>query len=206
MSKKGNNLIAILFIVLIVGFVGIFLALYFFNSDDSSKYFNKDSAVASQNLYDNILSINEASYPQTPDEVSSYFADTLKLLYGNKIEDFSIVPTILTKQRILLSDELNKNNSLEQQQKDVLVSIKNLKDLKVYITTINLQPATYDPNDKNLAFVKVKNIDNLFQNYYYIYHLKLQNGKWKIIGWYNTDENYNILENNFDILQNSNTP
>ena len=123
------------------------------------------------------------------------YTEGYKLLYGDKIKDTSIVPNILEKQRILLSDEILTNNPIEEQEKNVLSSMENIKNNKVRLTSVDVKPVMYDPADSNVAYVKVDKKDNLFQTYYYLYYLERQpDEKWKITGWYNTDENYNIIE------------
>lgn len=193
-SKKGNTIIGILFIVLVLFVIVGFIGISFLKSDGTSKYFYKEDSVGAQNLYDNIMRISEENYPKTPEGVVNKYTEVYKLLYGNKIKDLSIVPNILDKQRILLSDDLLDSNSFEEQVNEVLYSIENLKNNKVKITSIEVKSFSYDQIDNTLAYVKVDKTDSLFQKYYYIYHLKLENEKWKITGWYNTDENYNIIE------------
>ena len=193
-NKKGNNIIGMLFIVLVLFIIGAFLAISFLKSEGTSKYFYKEDSVGAQNLYNNIMSISEENYPKTPEEVVNKYTEAYKLLYGNKIKDLTIVPNILDKQRILLFEDLLASNPFEEQVNEVLYSIENLKNNKVKITSVEIKSASYDQMDNTLAYVKVDKIDSLFQKYYYIYHLKLENDKWKITGWYNTDENYNIIE------------
>lgn len=194
MTKKGNNLIGSLFIFLVIFILIGFFVISRLRTGDESGYFNKEDQVGAKVLYENINNISEENYPNTPDKVVSLYTDGFKLLYGDKIKDMSIVPNIVEKQRILLSDEIVASNSLEEQTENVLNSIKNIKEKKVKITTIDLKSTTYDSRNNKKAYVKVNKVDNLFQTYYYIYHLKLEGDKWKITGWYNTDENYNIIE------------
>lgn len=197
MTKKGNNIIGILFIVLVVCIlVGFFVISMINNRDtDTVGYFNKDDKIISEGIYEKVMSINEENYPITPEEVVTLYTEGYKLLYGDKIKDTSIVPNILEKQRILLSDEILGNNPIEEQEQNVLSSMENIKSNKVRLTSVDIKPAMYDPKDSNIAYVKVDTKDNLFQTYYYLYYLeRQQDEKWKITGWYNTDENYNIIE------------
>ncbi len=194
MTKRGNNIIGTLFIGLVIFILIGFLIISRLKTGEESKYFNKEDQVGSKILYENIIKISEEDYPNSPDKVVSLYTDGFKLLYGDKIKDMSIVENIIDKQRILLSDEIVSSNSLEDQVNNVLININNLKEHKVKITTIELKTATYDSRDNKKAYVKVNKVDNLFQTYYYIYHLELEGDKWKITGWYNTDENYNIIE------------
>ena len=194
MTKRGNNIIGTLFIGLVIFILIGFLIISRLKTGEESKYFNKEDQVGSKILYENIIKISEEDYPNSPDKVVSLYTDGFKLLYGDKIKDMSIVENIIDKQRILLSDEIVSSNSLEDQVNNVLININNLKEHKIKITTIELKTATYDSRDNKKAYVKVNKVDNLFQTYYYIYHLELEGDKWKITGWYNTDENYNIIE------------
>lgn len=195
MTKKGNNIIGILFIVLVVCILVGFFVISMINNRDTVGYFNKDDKIISEGIYEKVMSINEENYPITPEEVVTLYTEGYKLLYGDKIKDTSIVPNILEKQRILLSDEILGNNPIEEQEQNVLSSMENIKSNKVRLTSVDLKPAMYDPKDSNIAYVKVDTKDNLFQTYYYLYYLeRQQDEKWKITGWYNTDENYNIIE------------
>ena len=195
MTKKGNNIIGILFIVLVVCILVGFFVISMINNRDTVGYFNKDDKIISVEIYEKVMSINEENYPITPEEVVTLYTEGYKLLYGDKIKDTSIVPNILEKQRILLSDEILGNNPIEEQEQNVLSSMENIKSNKVRLTSVDLKPAMYDPKDSNIAYVKVDTKDNLFQTYYYLYYLeRQQDEKWKITGWYNTDENYNIIE------------
>nr|WP_317360142.1 DUF6715 family protein [uncultured Tyzzerella sp.] len=193
-NNKGNNIIGILFIILISLIVLAFIGFSILKSGNTSGYFNKEDRVAAKAIYDKIISISEENYPQTPEDVVKVYTEGYKLLYGDKIKDLSIVPNIIEKQRLLFSEKLLDKNPLEEQINGVLASIQNLKNNKIKITSINVKPTTYDQRDNTLAYVKVDKKDSFFQTYYYIYHLKLEEGKWKITGWYNTDENYNIIE------------
>lgn len=193
-SKKGTNTIGILFIVLIVCIIGAFFIASSKEGTETAGYFNKEDKIVADELYEKVMTINEDSYPQTPEEVVTLYTEGYKLLYGNKIKDLTIVPNILEKQRILLSNEIISKNSFEEQEKNVLSSIENLKKNKVYITNISVKPVTYDNKDNNKAYIRVETNDNLFQTYYYLYYLQRgKDGKWRITGWYNTDENYNII-------------
>ena len=195
MTKKGNNIIGILFIVLVVCILVGFFVISMINNRDTVGYFNKDDKIISEGIYEKVMSINEENYPITPEEVVTLYTEGYKLLYGDKIKDTSIVPNILEKQRILLSDEILGNNPIEEQEQNVLSSMENIKSNKVRLTSVDIKPAMYDPKDSNIAYVKVDTKDNLFQTYYYLYYLeRQQDEKWKITGWYNTDENYNIIE------------
>ncbi len=195
MTKKGNNIIGILFIVLVVCILVGFFVISMINNRDTVGYFNKDDKIISEGIYEKVMSINEENYPITPEEVVTLYTEGYKLLYGDKIKDTSIVPNILEKQRILLSDEILGNNPIEEQEQNVLSSMENIKSNKVRLTSVDVKPAMYDPKDSNIAYVKVDTKDNLFQTYYYLYYLeRQQDEKWKITGWYNTDENYNIIE------------
>ena len=160
---------------------------------DTSGYFNKEDKSIAQSIYDKIIAITEENYPKTPEEVVSIYTESYKLLYGDKIKDLSIVPNIIEKQRILLSDNLVANNALDEQINTVLANIENLKSNKIKVTSINIKSTDYDQNDNTLAYVKVTKEDSAFQTYYYVYYLKLEGDKWKITGWYNTDENFNIV-------------
>ncbi len=192
-TKKGNNIIGVLFIILVICIIIGFLSISMMKTGDTEGYFNKDDNSVAKPIYEKIMSISEENYPKTPEEVVTLYTEGYKLLYGDKIKDLSIVPNILEKQRILLSDDLVSKNSLEDQTNAVLESIENLKANKVKITSVDIKPTTYDQKDNTLAYVKVDKEDSLFQTYYYVYYLKLEGDKWKITGWYNTDENYNII-------------
>ena len=195
MTKKGNNIIGILFIVLVVCILVGFFVISMIKNRDTAGYFNKDDKIAAEAIYEKVMSISEENYPITPEEVVTLYTEGYKLLYGDKIKDTSIVPNILEKQRILLSDEILTNNPIEEQEKNVLSSMENIKNNKVRLTSVDVKPVMYDPADSNVAYVKVDKKDNLFQTYYYLYYLERQpDEKWKITGWYNTDENYNIIE------------
>ena len=194
MSKKGNNIIGILFIVLMVFILtGIFINARL-KEDKSSSYFNKEDRTGSKLLYENIMNLTEEKYPSSPDYVVRLYTDTQKLLYGDRIVNDTIVNNIIEKQRILLSNKILTTNSLEQQEQLILENIKNIKENKVKVTRIDLKQSIQDFKNNKKSYVKVAITDNLFQTYYYIYHLEIENGKWKITGWYNTDENYNIIE------------
>lgn len=195
MSKKANNIIGILFIILIICILAGFFIVAFFKNDDTSGYFNKEDKVNAEVIYKKVMSINQEDYPTSPEDVVSLYTEGYKLLYGDKIKDTSIVGTILEKQRILLSDEILEKNSFEEQLKNVLDSIQNLKDNKVKVTSVEINSTMYDPRDSNISYVRVNTRDNLFQIYYYLYYLQREeDGKWKITGWYNTDKDYNIIE------------
>ena len=195
MTKKGNNIIGILFIVLVVCILVGFFVISMIKNRDTAGYFNKDDKITAEAIYEKVMSISEENYPITPEEVVTLYTEGYKLLYGDKIKDTSIVPNILEKQRILLSDEILTNNPIEEQEKNVLSSMENIKNNKVRLTSVDVKPVMYDPADSNVAYVKVDKKDNLFQTYYYLYYLERQpDEKWKITGWYNTDENYNIIE------------
>lgn len=195
MTKKGNNIIGILFIVLVVCILVGFFVISMIKNKDTAGYFNKNDNVVAESIYEKVMGISEENYPITPEEVVTLYTEAYKLLYGDKIKDTSIVPNILEKQRILLSDEILTNNPIEEQEKNVLSSMENIKNNKVRLTSVDVKPVMYDPGDSNVAYVKVDKKDNLFQTYYYLYYLERQpDEKWKITGWYNTDENYNIIE------------
>ncbi|MBS5794792.1 MAG: DUF6715 family protein [Lachnospirales bacterium] len=192
-SKKGNNIIGILFIILVIFIIIGFFSISMVKTGDTSGYFNKEDKSIAQSIYDKIIAITEENYPKTPEEVVSIYTESYKLLYGDKIKDLSIVPNIIEKQRILLSDNLVANNALDEQINTVLANIENLKSNKIKVTSINIKSTDYDQNDNTLAYVKVTKEDSAFQTYYYVYYLKLEGDKWKITGWYNTDENFNIV-------------
>lgn len=195
MTKKGNNTISILFIILIIFIMIGFLGISMFKSEQTSKYFDKEDKSIAQPIYDKIMSLTEDEYPKTPEEVVKLYTDGYKLLYGEKIKDLSIVPNLLEKQRLLLSEQLIAQNGLEEQTTAVLNIIENLKQNKLKITNINIKDTSYINQNNTKATVKVVNQDNLFQIYYYIYYLEIEQNQWKITGWYNTDENYNIISN-----------
>ena len=192
-SKQGNNIIGILFIILVIFIIIGFFSISMIKTGDTSGYFNKEDKAIAQSIYDKIISITEENYPKTPEEVVTLYTESYKLLYGDKIKDLSIVPNIIEKQRILLSDNLVANNALDEQINTVLDNIENLKINKIKVTSTNIKSTDYDQNDNTLAYVKVTKEDSAFQTYYYIYYLKLEGDKWKITGWYNTDENFNIV-------------
>lgn len=193
MSKKGNNIIGILVIILIIFTIGGFFAYYNIKNGETKGYFKKEEVSVAQPLYDKIMALNEEEYPKTPEEVVILFTDVSKLLYGDKIKDMSIVSSILEKQRLLLSNNLVDTNSLQEQTENVLAIIENLNANKVKITSIDVKPTVYDQKNNSKAYVKVDTKDSLFQTYYQIYYLELEEDKWKITGWYNTDENYNVI-------------
>lgn len=194
-SKKNSSIISILFIILVISIIGVFFVISIGNKKDTDGYFVKEEKNNATTLFNKIISISEENYPKTPEDVVTIYTDGYKLLYGEKIKDLSIVPTILQKQRILLSDEILNKNPADEQQKNVYASIENLKKNKVKLTNVVVKPVMYDTKDENLAYVRVEQKDNLFQTYYYIYHLqKSLDGKWRISGWYNTDADYNIIK------------
>ncbi len=192
MTKKGNNTIGALVIILVAFIIVGFFSYSMLKNGETAGYFYKDAESVAQPLYDKIMALSEEAYPKTPEEVVSLFTDVNKLLYGDKIKDTSIVPAILEKQRILLSDNLVAKNSLEDQTESVLASIENLKSNEVKVTSVDIKPTVYDQKNNKKAYVKVDTKDSLFQTYYQVYYLELEGDKWKITGWYNTDENYNI--------------
>lgn len=193
MSKKGNNVIGILVIILIILTIGGFFAYYNIKNGETKGYFKKEEVSVAQPLYDKIMALNEEEYPKTPEEVVILFTDVSKLIYGDKIKDMSIVSSILEKQRLLLSNDLVDTNSLQEQTENVLAIIENLNANKVKITSIDVKPTVYDQKNNSKSYVKVDTKDSLFQTYYQIYYLELEGDKWKITGWYNTDENYNVI-------------
>ena len=195
MSKKGNNIIGTLFIILVVFILISIFSISSLKNEDVAKYFNTEDQAGSKILYNNLIEITEENYPTSPDDVVNLYTSGQKLLYGDRIKDTSIVYNILEKQRLLLSDELISTNPLDEQLNNVLDNMENIKENKVEITDIDLKQAIQDSKNNKKAYIKAVKTDNLFQKYYYIYYLELEGDKWKITGWYNTDENYNILNN-----------
>lgn len=195
-TKKSNNVIGTLIIVL-TGLIIVCIVGYgVIQNKNIIKIFKKDDSIMSRKTYEQILEISDENYPKTPDEVMQIYADTYKLLYGNKIEDNIVIKPILKKQRVLFSKNLLDKNPFDKQLENIIKNMDNLKMQEVYMIGIHLKPVIYDSENANKAYIRVFNQDNYFKNYYYIYYLERdENSKWKITAWYNTDENY-VIKNN----------
>lgn len=185
MTKKGNNIIGILVIILAVCVV-IGMVLIGTKKDQTSlgKYFNNVDKVVGSELYESLLNLSEANYPNTPEEIVKIYTNGYRLLYGDKIKDLSIVNTILKQQRLLFSDEILSKNTLEQQEKEVLKNIENLKQQKNKIIGITIEKGKIGEDNEAKVVVNVQ--DNILQEYTYTYLLKKdEQEKWKIFSFEN---------------------
>lgn len=193
-SKKVSNTIGILIVFLFVTIISGFFIFGILINDKSEDYFEKEDQANSQKIYKSIMAVDEDNYPKTPEEVVKLYTDGYKLIYGGKIKDMSILPYIIEKQRIFFSEQLLRDNPFEQQQINILESIDFLSENTMKIINITINPTIYDDKDKNKAYVRVLKEDNTFVPYYYVYYLeKGVDKKWRITGWYNADENFNII-------------
>ena len=66
MTKKGNNIIGVLFIVLVVCILVGFFVISMIKNRDTAGYFNKDDKIAAEAIYEKVMSISEENYPITP--------------------------------------------------------------------------------------------------------------------------------------------
>ncbi|MFI3231019.1 MAG: DUF6715 family protein [bacterium] len=201
-NKNFNNIVCGLICIIIISIlVGIFITGQ--SQDDTTSYFNKTNATSSEAILDEILAITEENYPKTPEEVIETYIAGYKLLYGEKILDEKtneiinpdIVQIILSSQRCLLSEDLKDLNPLETQVQNVLANINSISDENARIIDNSYSPAIYSSYNSKLATVRVSHIGNGFTQYFQEYELEKDfEDKWRITRWYNTDENYNKLE------------
>lgn len=204
--KKSNNnvskIITILIIILIIGLSIIFSFLALLPKNPNSKYFNKESLSSSEKIYSEILDLTEENYPETPEEVVYLYTESYKLLYGQKIKPKyidTLLPIILQKQRLLLSEQLINDNTIENQTTKVKESMNILSKNKVKITMIQCNPVIYDQDNPDIAYINVIMQDNSVASdetgkYYFKYYLKRNStGKWKITGYYPTDKEFNLI-------------
>lgn len=201
-TKSFNNLVGVLIGIIIISIV-IGVLITGESSDNSESYFNKTSATSSELILEELLQISEENYPKTPEEVIDTYITAYKLLYGEKILDEKtkeiinpdIVQIILSAQRYLLSDELKELNPLETQVQNVIFNISSIIDEDARIIDNSYSPAIYSSFNPKLATVRVSHIGNGFTQYFQEYELEKDfEDKWRITRWYNTDENYNKLE------------
>lgn len=193
MSKKGNNVIGILVSILGISLIFGVVVISFFQKGSNENYFKKQDRVFSEKVFESLINLNEDNYPDTPEDLVFLYTNTYRLLYGDKIKNFDVLPIILEKQRMLFSKQLLENNPLEEQILRVKKNLEFLSENKMKIINTYVKDVTYDKNNGNIAYVNVIKQDNLFESYYYKYYLqKYEDKKWKITGWYNTDEKFNI--------------
>lgn len=185
MTKKGNNIIGAL--VIILGIFAVIAMLVFGikkEENSTTKYFNDVDKVVASEIYEKILELDEDTYPATPKAVLDTYLGGYRLLYGDKIKDLSIVDNILEKQRILLSNKILEGTSLEKQKEIVLNNIANLKNQKIKVTQVFIEENNKLDGDTEEMTVKIQ--DNMLQQYEYIYTLKKENENiWKIASFKN---------------------
>ena len=104
--------------------------------------------------------------------------------------------SIIKRQRLLFSEEIIEENSLEDQVETLIAAVKDLKEDEISTFSIMQYPAIYNPYDKNLCHIRVKQQLNIGDYIYWEYYLKKdsESEKWQIASWQFTDENFLPLE------------
>lgn len=188
--KKIINKIVIISIILI--FVG---ALIYAKIPENTNQFHYNRADKGRILYKDVMDMNaEYKYPKTPEEVMGKKANTLMLMYGDFVVDESLYTDIITQQRLLFSDELLQLNPFDEQIENFINFLEILRDEDEEIRVVNIEvlPIIYPPNTQNIAVARVsQSYRNLGQiNWVYYLERSTVDDKWRITGWYLTDENF----------------
>ncbi len=191
MKSKNNNVMAIL--IVLIG-ISIFAAVLIFSLSKTSPedgYFNPMKKSAAQKLYSELTEINEENYPQAPEEVVIDYLKGTRILYGDMIEDETVISSILRSQRLFYTQEILDSTSLEQQEENIKKDIKTLKESNVFIVECSTKPIIFYENDLNKGYVRVILEDSAGNKYYWKYYVKRDdNGFWKIEGYKRSDENF----------------
>lgn len=189
MNKKTNNIVGI---IVVVGIVLLVVGMIIFGATRENgnlgRYFEKENRLLSESLYKKILEISDESYPETPQQVVDLYLDGHRLLYSENIKDFTIVGTILEKQRELFSPKLLATINVPEQEQIVQNNIINIKEQKIRIIQTEVEEQEQEQEQSgNMAFIKAIIRDNLFQEYHYLFQLEKEiDDKWKIVSFENT--------------------
>lgn len=189
MSKKSTVVVS--FLIIFIGISIIISMLYVskLKMPAEDVYFNPKALSTARKSYKNITDLEEDTYPPSPDMVVKLYFDGYTLIYGNMLADDTLIPEILQKQRLLLSDELLALNSLEEQEQAVKNGLEILKEKNFYFTSTSVETTVYDKRKTDKGYVCVSQTGNDFSKYYWNYYVQQDdNGYWKITHWKLADE------------------
>lgn len=199
MERKNSKTIGILTITAVLIVLFLIFAYYFFTVKTTAVYFNPSKKTYAEKLYKEVVErdlVND--YPKSPEEVMEYNISIIRLMYGDMIADESIYEEVISRQRMLFSEELIKNNPVETQTEVIKTAVATLKEQNISAYNFTLLPTAFNPEDKTKCYIRVQQEMNNGQKFYWEYSLAKNpvSGNWQIVRWDLTDQYYNVIEEN----------
>lgn len=195
--KKKNNIIKLLFILIVITCIVIFAAVSWKSGSDTLHGdFESTKKGSAEVLYADILSADlEKNYPKTPDEVMQFYGKCYKMLYGDMIKNDEVFANVLHIQRKLFSKELSEKNLFEVQLEKMKSDVELLKQNKVYVVDFEAKAPIYDRSfntcDVRVVVSTNANSENGNLKYYLSYNIvRDENDQWKIQSFRNTNSNF----------------
>lgn len=155
--------------------------------------------------YEAILNYDfEDNYPESIDEVMSYYNHLMKYQYLNretkkKKEAFinEELPTVVEKIRGLYDNDLLINNPYDVQLEKIKKEIKDYDAKGIYIIDSKMNYPEIMPSEdeegRRLAKVKVVYYTTVSPNIYMEYGLRETDGQWRVVGFKVIDQ-FKIVE------------
>ncbi len=198
-KSTGKMLGSIIFILVVVFMLigGIFLKIRAVGDAVAETRFKEGKEAEATVLYDKIVDYDYVNdYPKTPEEVMDIYLKTVRMLYGDMIVSEELYSEILSKQRLLLDEEILSLTTEEKQMERLLISLDLLKQQGVFALSLEQKAPVYNEDDKRYCVVRVTQFNSSSTNSYRNFYLSQNNaeGKWKIINWEATDQEFNSIE------------
>lgn len=195
--KKKNNIIKLLFALIIITCVVIIAAVSWKSGSDTLHGdFENTKKTSAEVLYADIMGVDlEKNYPKTPDEVMQFYGKCYKLIYGDMIRNDEVLAKVLHIQRKLYSKELAEKNLFEVNLEKIKSDIEILKNSDVSVIDFETKPPIY-AKDFNTCEVRViistnANDQNGILKAYWLYNIvKDENGLWKVHSFRRTNSNF----------------
>lgn len=131
-AKKKSNSTTIIF----VGFLIVAAVVVYF-----SWFYNKDDKDTTASLYNEVIARDlTKDYPQTPAEVVKEYCEIIKCMYSEELSDDQIF-TLCGQMRALYSEELLKNNPMQDMLYKLTNDISTYRDEDMKINSYLVEPA-----------------------------------------------------------------
>lgn len=189
--KKKKNTIATVLVMLV--FAGVIVGGYFIIS--ARKNADNYEGGKDKTEVDHLLEKNlDSSYPATAREVVKFYSRILKCYYNEALTEQQL-GGLLDQMRKLFDAELLAENPRETHLADLQEEIKDFAARDCTVTSYQVQQAgnivTWSDEGKDYSRVIVSYTEKEDKYYLKVYEefilRKDGNGKWKILGWQQTD-------------------
>lgn len=139
-----------------------------------------------EKLYEAVTSVDfTRNYPQSADDVMSYYITISKLIYGNYIIKDELFDELITIMQAFYSDEIKNLNPLNDQIKEVKSNLEDLGKTGTYTIDYEVYPAMYLAGTNTQSAAQVKTYTNKNTTVLWTYYLAQDpvTYQWKITHW-----------------------